>query len=130
MIRRTFLQRTLVYGAATMLGAFRTSSLDAAVRWPIGCFNRAWTKWSYDDALDGIAAAGYKVTGLLSGHKGESFTSADATPAATPGESLKAAALGQAKPEGDPTKPTAEPEIVPGEIATPEAIVPVEPATT
>jgi len=50
MIRRTFLQRTLVYGAATMLGAFRTSSLDAAVRWPIGCFNRPWTKWAFDDA--------------------------------------------------------------------------------
>lgn len=50
------------------------------VSWPIGCFNRAWTKWSFDEALDGIKAAGYKVTGLLTGHKGESFTSSAATP--------------------------------------------------
>lgn len=49
-------------------------------KWPIGCFNRAWTNWSYDVALDGIAAAGYKLTGLLSTHKGEEFTSAAATP--------------------------------------------------
>jgi sugar phosphate isomerase/epimerase len=47
--------------------------------WPIGCFDRAWTKWSYDEALDGIAAAGYKLTGLLSG-RGEAFTSSAATP--------------------------------------------------
>jgi sugar phosphate isomerase/epimerase len=31
-------------------------------------------------ALDSIAAAGYRVTGLLSGHKGELFTSKEATP--------------------------------------------------
>ena len=43
--------------------------------WLIGCFNRPWTKWSYDDALDGIKAAVYKLTGLLSAHKGEAFTS-------------------------------------------------------
>jgi sugar phosphate isomerase/epimerase len=48
--------------------------------WPIGCFNRPWTKWSFDDALDGIAAAGYKLTGLLSAHRGEAFTSSSATP--------------------------------------------------
>lgn len=50
------------------------------MKWPIGCFNRPWTKWSYDEALDSIAAAGYKVTGLLTGHKGEQFTSSTATP--------------------------------------------------
>jgi sugar phosphate isomerase/epimerase len=49
-------------------------------RWAIGCFNRAWTNWSYDDALDGIAAAGYKLTGLLSSHRGEAFTSSNASP--------------------------------------------------
>jgi sugar phosphate isomerase/epimerase len=55
--------------------------------WPIGCFNRAWTRWSYDEALDGIKAAGYKLTGLLTVHSGESFTSPSATP--TYLESLK-----------------------------------------
>jgi sugar phosphate isomerase/epimerase len=48
--------------------------------WPIGCFNRAWTNWSYDEALDGIAGAGYRLTGLLSSHRGEVFTAATATP--------------------------------------------------
>jgi sugar phosphate isomerase/epimerase len=50
------------------------------VTWPVGCFNRAWTKWSYDDALDGIAEAGYKITGFLTPQGGEAFTSATATP--------------------------------------------------
>ena len=48
--------------------------------WPIGCFYRPWTKWSYDAALDGIKAAGYKLTGLLTGQRGEAMTSANATP--------------------------------------------------
>ena len=48
--------------------------------WPIGCFNRPWTRWTYDEGLDGIKAAGYGITGLLSTHRGEAFTSAAATP--------------------------------------------------
>ncbi len=80
MNRRTFLQTAATAGAA--LAAVPWSSALAAEpsKWPIGCFNRAWTKWSYDTALDGIAAAGYKVTGLLSGHRGEEFTYSAATP--------------------------------------------------
>jgi sugar phosphate isomerase/epimerase len=76
--RRTFIQAATA-GAASLAAL---SSVLAAERpsWPIGCFNRPWTKWSYDDALDGIAAAGYKVTGLLSGQRGEAFTSSAATP--------------------------------------------------
>jgi sugar phosphate isomerase/epimerase len=80
MIRRTFLQGTLVCGVGTMLGAFRSSSLEAAVRWPIGCFNRPWTKWAFDDALKQIKAAGYETTGLLTRTKDEPFIAADATP--------------------------------------------------
>jgi signal-transduction protein with cAMP-binding, CBS, and nucleotidyltransferase domain len=53
---------------------------------------------------------------------------AEVAPAATPGASLTAAALGQAKPESGAVAPAAEPEIVTGEMATPEPIVPVEPA--
>lgn len=48
-------------------------------RWPIGCFNRPWTKWSYDDTLDAIKAAGFNLTGLLTGQRGEAFTSSGAT---------------------------------------------------
>jgi len=78
--RRTFLQTATV--AATSLAGRRWTNAFAAEKtnWPIGCFNRAWSKWSYDDALEGMAAAGYRLTGLLSGHRGEVFTSSAATP--------------------------------------------------
>jgi len=80
MNRRAFLQ-TAALNAAVLAGLPLTKALAAAPSdWPIGCFNRAWGKWSYDDALDGIAAAGYKLTGLLSTHRGEVFTSSTATP--------------------------------------------------
>lgn len=63
-------------------------SLDGAhaekksTRWPIGCFNRPWVKegWSYDVALDGIKAAGYQWTGLLTRTKSDPFTGSEATP--------------------------------------------------
>src|SRR5262250_375128 len=80
MNRRTFIRT----GAAVMTGLacepWGNAGAAEKPNWPVGCFNRAWTKWSYDDALDGIAAAGYKLTGLLSSHKGEVFTSSAATP--------------------------------------------------
>jgi len=49
-------------------------------QWPIGCFNRPWTKWSFDQALQAIKTAGYKTTGLLSRTKDEPFIGAEATP--------------------------------------------------
>ena len=79
MNRRSFI-RTGAAVAAGLAGGPALNALADKPNWPIGCFNRPWTKWSYDDALDGIAAAGYKVTGLLSAHRGEVFTAASATP--------------------------------------------------
>jgi len=80
MNRRTFIQ-TVTATATALAGAPWTNTVASEKPdWPIGCFNRAWTKWSYDDALDGIAAAGYRLTGLLSSHRGELFTSAAASP--------------------------------------------------
>jgi sugar phosphate isomerase/epimerase len=80
MNRRTFLQ-TASIGTASLASLSISSALAAEKPdWPIGCFNRPWTNWSYDDALDGIKAAGYKLTGLLSAHKGEAFTSSTSTP--------------------------------------------------
>ena len=73
MDRREFLQHSIVGGAAMALGA-------AGVRWPIGCFNRPWTTWSFDDALKQIKAAGYQTTGLLTRTKDEPFIGVDATP--------------------------------------------------
>jgi sugar phosphate isomerase/epimerase len=48
--------------------------------WPIGCFNRPWTKWSFDQALQAIEAAGYTTVGLLSRTQDEPFIGAEATP--------------------------------------------------
>ena len=80
MNRRTFIQ-TATGGAASLASLSLSSALAAEkTNWPIGCFNRAWTKWSYDEALDGVKAAGYKLTGLLTGQRGEAFTASAATP--------------------------------------------------
>ena len=80
MNRREFLQHTIRGGAATTFGLSLLPSLGAAVHWPIGCFNRPWTTWSFDEALKQIKAAGYRTTGLLTRTKDEPFIGADATP--------------------------------------------------
>src|SRR5262249_5993829 len=66
---------TVAVATATLGGA-----AEAKVNWPIGCFNRPWTKWSFDETLKQIKAAGYKTTGLLSRAREEPFIGADATP--------------------------------------------------
>jgi len=58
MNRRSFL-RTATVATTALAGlslkrAFGAENAAKKTNWPIGCFNRAWTKWSYDDALDGI----------------------------------------------------------------------------
>jgi len=80
MNRREFLQQSITRGAATALGIAGAATLRASVRWPVGCFNRPWTSWSYDAALKQIKAAGYQTTGLLTTTKDEPFLGADATP--------------------------------------------------
>jgi sugar phosphate isomerase/epimerase len=80
MNRRTFIQTAAATTTALASASWTNVFAAEKLNWPIGCFNRAWTNWSYDTALDGIAAAGYKLTGLLSGHRGEAFTSSAATP--------------------------------------------------
>jgi sugar phosphate isomerase/epimerase len=80
MNRRTFIHTTTVATTALASAPWTNAVAAEKLNWPIGCFNRAWTNWSYDTALDGIAAAGYKLTGLLSGRRGEAFTSSAATP--------------------------------------------------
>src|SRR5438876_7832489 len=80
MNRREFLQHAILGGAATTLGLSLRPALSARVQWPIGCFNRPWTTWSFDDALKQIKAAGYQTTGLLTRTRDEPFIGADATP--------------------------------------------------
>src|SRR5258706_14168942 len=80
MDRRTFLQHTIAGGAAAAAGMFLSPSLDATVHWPIGCFNRPWATWGFDETLTQIKAAGYQTTGLLTRTKDEPFICADAPP--------------------------------------------------
>jgi sugar phosphate isomerase/epimerase len=81
MDRREFLQQTMAGAAATALGSALRPPLGAAgVQWPIGCFNRPWTAWTFDAALEQIKAAGYQTAGLLTRTKDEPFIGADATP--------------------------------------------------
>jgi sugar phosphate isomerase/epimerase len=81
MNRREFLRHTITGGAATALGLSMSTAPGArGVQWPVGCFNRPWTTWSFDDTLKQINAAGYRTLGLLTRTKDEPFIGADATP--------------------------------------------------
>ena len=77
MNRREFILTAI--GGATSL-ALNNSSEAKGVKWPIGCFNRPWTQWSFDQTLKEIKAAGYQTIGLLTRTKDEPFIGADATP--------------------------------------------------
>lgn len=77
MHRREFIKEA---AAGTLVAAITTHSTDAArINWEVGCFNRAFTKWPFDQALMSIKAAGYKSTGLLTRTKEEPFVAASAT---------------------------------------------------
>jgi sugar phosphate isomerase/epimerase len=81
--RREFLSETttLLTGAALLADA---SALLAApgpgVSWPVGCMNRPWTKWTFDDTLKAVKAAGYGTVGLLTRTEKDPFIAAEATP--------------------------------------------------
>ena len=79
--RRQFIRTTAVAAAAAVTLDMNAAEKAAGVNWPIGCFNRPWTKWSYENALDGIKDAGYKITGLLTTTREDKFIAADADPA-------------------------------------------------
>lgn len=79
MKRREFFNQAFIAGAAaTLLSS--ASAKSKGVKWQIGCFNRPWTKWSFDQTLKQIRAAGYKSTGLLTRTKDEPFIASDAAP--------------------------------------------------
>jgi len=87
MNRRTFLETTAMTAAAAALSSCATTQTagdSKGVNWPIGCFNRPWfgdkKNWGYDAALDGMKAAGYQLTGLLTRSPEEPFNVSDATP--------------------------------------------------
>jgi sugar phosphate isomerase/epimerase len=79
MNRREFIRSVVVAGAATTVP--RSSEAAAKdIKWPVGCFNRPWAKWTFDQALKQIKAAGFKTAGLLTRTKDEPFIGADAAP--------------------------------------------------
>ncbi len=103
MNRRTFLQTTALATAATAARALAQNSPPPTapakgVTWPIGCLNRPWVNpdagWTQETALDGIRAAGYRLTGLLTPFKGEPFIGTEATPEYLAALNVKIAARG------------------------------------
>ena len=81
--RREFLCDGAMLVAGTVVvadAAALFASASPAVAWPIGCFNRPWSKWPFDETLKSVKAAGYGITGLLARTKQDPFISADATP--------------------------------------------------
>jgi sugar phosphate isomerase/epimerase len=80
--RREFIceSTTLLAGAALLADAPSLLAAAPAVNWPIGCLNRPWTKWTFDETLKAIRAAGYRTTGLLTRTETDPFIAADATP--------------------------------------------------
>ena len=80
--RREFLSETTLLAGAALL-ADAGSSLAAAapgVSWPVGCMNRPWTRWTFDETLEAVKAAGYRTVGLLTPTKDDPFIGPEATP--------------------------------------------------
>lgn len=79
--RRAFLQQgsLAVAGAAVGLALpVWAAPPVTAPAWTIGCFNRPWSRWPFDETLKAVKAAGYGVTGLLSRTRMDPFISPDA----------------------------------------------------
>jgi sugar phosphate isomerase/epimerase len=93
MNRRDFIQQAIL-GAAATSNLSSQNALAKGVKWRIGCFNRPWTKWTFDQTLSEIKAAGFKTVGLLTRTKDEPFIGADATPAYLEGLKTRIAASG------------------------------------
>jgi sugar phosphate isomerase/epimerase len=77
MNRRIFLRDVALSAAA--FTCLSPSTATAAVSWPIGCFNRPWSKWGIDGALRGIKEAGFNLAGILTRTKTEPLIGVDAT---------------------------------------------------
>jgi sugar phosphate isomerase/epimerase len=71
-------RRQFLAAAATGLAASATSLRAAgSARWTIGCLNRPWVKWSIENALDGVKAAGYPLVGLQTTTAADVFAASD-----------------------------------------------------
>lgn len=90
--RRRFLEITAAGAAASCLPLGLGAA--GAASWPIACLNRPWVKWSVDEMLDGVKAAGYRRIGLQTVMPGDAFIGTAATPASLAALKQKIAARG------------------------------------
>ncbi len=74
LTRRQFVGQVLV--ATTGIAVI---SAAKASKWQIGCYTRPWAGHDYQVAFDGIAGAGFKYAGLMTGKTGNIVTK-DTTP--------------------------------------------------
>jgi sugar phosphate isomerase/epimerase len=78
MNRRIFFSRTSAALASIACGPSFAADKHG-VAWPIGCFNRAWSRWGLEEGLDGIKAAGFTTAGLLTRTKTDPLIGVEAT---------------------------------------------------
>ena len=78
--RRQFIKQGVLLTGTALLAAEAPAAAVSPSRWPVGCMNRPWTKWSFDDTLAAVKAAGYPTIGLLTRTKDAPFIASDATP--------------------------------------------------
>ena len=82
MTRRDLLVAGQLVLSGGLMNPIATSANNSNLppKWQIGCFNRPWSHWTFDDALDGMKAAGFKQIGLLGDHAGETFIYPESSP--------------------------------------------------
>jgi sugar phosphate isomerase/epimerase len=78
--RRHFIQGAATGLAACIVAGRTQAASTAAPKWTIGCLNRPWVKWSADEMLDGVVAAGYRLVGLQTPTPADPFVGPTATP--------------------------------------------------
>ncbi len=79
--RRNFIiEGSALLAGATLLPEARSALASPPAGWTIGCMNRPWTKWTLDETLAAVKAAGYTTVGLLTRTKADPFIAAEATP--------------------------------------------------
>lgn len=76
--RREFIQGA-VAGAACCVAPRVLAAKASNPDWTIGCLNRPFTKWSADEMLDSIVAAGYRLVGLQTPTKTDPFVGPEAS---------------------------------------------------
>jgi sugar phosphate isomerase/epimerase len=78
-------RRDFIREGAALAGAGLSTHVElllaapATSSWTIGCMNRPWTKWTFQEALASVKAAGYSTIGLLTRTKSDPFIAAEAT---------------------------------------------------